>query len=83
MLVFARNHLIIGSDENPLVTIVLIAICLCNPILPPSGVSTGSIYPHCEECNKRGPTTFALASNGKLNLRICEIKEFHDNLFRS
>ena len=44
-------------------------MCLCNPTLPPSGVSTGSIIPHCEECNKRGPITFALESSGKFNLR--------------
>ena len=29
-------------------------------------VSTGSIIPHCDECNNLGPTTFALESNGKL-----------------
>ena len=46
IVVFARNHLTIGMREAPLVTNVLIAICLCRPILPPSGVSTGSIYPH-------------------------------------
>ena len=43
IVVFARNHLIIGTLEAPLVTNVLIAMCLCNPMLPPSGVSTGSM----------------------------------------
>ena len=50
--VLALIHLIIGKDENPLVIEVLIDKCLCNPILPPSGVSTGSINPHCVLCNK-------------------------------
>jgi hypothetical protein len=38
-----KNYIIKGLEENPLVICALIAICLCNPILPPSGVSTGSI----------------------------------------
>ena len=67
--VFERNHLINGQPEYPLVISVLIAICLCRPIFPPSGVSIGSMKPHWEEFNKRGPTTFALASNGKFNFR--------------
>ena len=59
------------------------AKCLCVPILPPSGVSTGSIIPHCDECNNRGPTILALASNGKLIFRRREIYELNDNLFKS
>ena len=27
-------------------------ICLCNPTFPPSGVSNGSIIPHCELCSR-------------------------------
>ena len=50
--VLALIHLIIGYDENPFVIAVLIDICLCKPMLPPSGVSTGSIKPHCVLCNK-------------------------------
>ena len=46
IVVLARNHFIIGKEEYPFVTTVLIDMCLCNPIFPPSGVSTGSIYPH-------------------------------------
>ena len=64
--VLARNHFIKGFADVPLVISVLIDMCLCKPIFPPSGVSTGSIYPHCDACNNLGPTTFALASNGKL-----------------
>ena len=44
--VFSLNHLIIGYAEVPLVTYALIDRCLCNPMLPPSGVSSGSIKPH-------------------------------------
>ena len=57
--------------------------CLCNPTLPPSGVSTGSIIPHCEECNNLGPTTLALESSGKFNFLKWEINELYDNLFKS
>ena len=58
-------------------------MCLCNPIFPPSGVSTGSIYPHWDPCKCLGPTTFALASRGKFNLRNCDIKEFQLKRFKS
>ena len=67
--VFALNHLIIGIEDDPLVIYALIDKCLCNPMLPPSGVSNGSINPHWELFNRRGPTTFALASRGKFILR--------------
>ena len=40
------NQLIIGLLEQFVVTTAEIAICLCKPILPPSGVSTGSMIPH-------------------------------------
>ena len=65
--VFALIHLIIGYDEHPFVIDVLIAKCLCNPTFPPSGVSTGSIMPHCVLCNKWGPTILEVGSNGKLS----------------
>ena len=81
--VLILNHFIIGFPEEPLVINALIDICLCKPILPPSGVSIGSIYPHCEEFKRRGPTTFALASNGKLILRKCEIDVFQLKRFKS
>ena len=67
------SHSIIGLPEHRLVIFAKMAICLCNPILAPSGVSTGSIIPHCEPCNKRGPTILALESKGKLILRISAI----------
>ena len=73
----------IGCADEPHVIYAVIAICLCRPILPPSGVSIGSIKPHCELFNRRGPTTFALASKGKLILRKCEIYVFQLNRFRS
>ena len=69
--------------EVDVVILVEIARCLCSPTLPPSGVSTGSIYPHCEPCNKRGPTTFALASSGKFNFLLCDKAELNDSLFKS
>jgi hypothetical protein len=65
----ALNHLIIGYEENPFVIAVLIDICLCKPTFAPSGVSTGSIIPHCVLCNKCGPTILAVGSKGKLILR--------------
>ena len=62
---FSRGMYIFGSA---LVVIwAPIAIFLCKPILPPSGVSTGSTIPHWVVCKRRGPTTFALASSGKFN----------------
>ena len=63
--------------------IALIAKCLCRPTLPPSGVSTGSIMPHCEPCNNLGPTTLALESKGKLIFLSCDIKELKESLLRS
>ena len=54
--------------------IVLIAKCLCRPTLPPSGVSTGSIMPHCDPCNNLGSTTLALESKGKLIFLSCDTK---------
>ena len=83
ILQLLRNHLIIGADDTAVVILVDIARCLCKPTLPPSGVSTGSIYPHCEPCNNRGPITFALASSGRFNFLLCEIAELYDNLLRS
>ena len=77
------NHLIIGDRENPLVICATILICLCNPMLPPSGVSKKSINPHCEPCNNRGPITFALASNGKLIFLRCANAELNDKRFKS
>ena len=62
---------------------VLIDRCLCNPILPPSGVSTGSINPHWVLCNKWGPTILAVGSNGKLVFLKCEICVNQDNRFKS
>ena len=62
---------------------MLIDKCLCKPILPPSGVSIGSIKPHCDEFNKRGPTTLALESRGKFILRKCEINVYQLNRFKS
>ena len=50
-------------------------------MLPPSGVSTGSIIPHCDPCSKRGPTTLALASRGKFIFLKCAIKELYDKRF--
>ena len=41
-----------------------IAIFLINPELPPSGVSTGHIYPHCVAFNLRGPIILTLESRG-------------------
>ena len=46
-------------------------MCLCNPTLPPSGVSTGSIIPHCDECNNNGPVILALASIDKFTFLSC------------
>ena len=74
--VFTLSHLIKLRPDDPLVIWVLIAICLCRPIFPPSGVSTGSINPHWDEFNRRGPTTFALESKGKFILRKCEINVY-------
>ena len=79
----ARIHFIIGFDDDPLVTYAVIERCLCNPIFPPSGVSMGSIRPHCEEFNNLGPTTLALESNGKFNFLKCEINVYQLNLFKS
>ena len=62
---FSRNHSIIGSLETPRVMYVDKERCLCRPILPPSGVSIGSIYPHWELCNTRGPTNLTLLSKGR------------------
>ena len=42
---FSRNHSIIGSLDTPFDIYVEIERCLCNPILPPSGVSIGSTNP--------------------------------------
>ena len=58
-------------------------MCLCKPILPPSGVSIGSMNPHCDEFNRRGPTTLALESKGKLILRKWEINVFQLKRFKS
>ena len=69
--------------EYPLVICAPKEICLCNPTLPPSGVSTGSIIPHCDECNNLGPTILALESSGKFNLRKCDKKELNDKRFKS
>ena len=77
------SQLIIGLEEQNLVIFVIIARCLCKPILPPSGVSTGSINPHCEECNKRGPTTLALESKGRLTFLRRERAELKDKRLRS
>ena len=70
-------------DEYAFDIVALIAICLCKPIFPPSGVSSGSIIPHCELCNKCGATTFAVGSNGNIIFLKCEINVNHDNLFKS
>ena len=48
-------------------------MCLWNPIFPPSGVSTGSINPHCDPCKSLGFTTFAVESIGKLIFLKCDI----------
>ena len=72
-----------GNPLQPFVICVEIARCLCNPTFPPSGVSSGSIIPHCVEFNKRGPTTLALLSISKFNLRNCEIKELKERRFKS
>ena len=58
-------------------------ICLCKPTLPPSGVSTGSIIPHCEECNNLGPIILAVESNGKLIFLRCDKNELNDKRFKS
>ena len=58
-------------------------MCFCNPILPPSGVSIGSIKPHCDELSKRGPTTLAVESIGKLIFRKWEINVYQLNRFKS
>ena len=50
--------------EYPVVISQETAKCLCNPMFPPSGESTGSINPHCEAFNNLGPTTFAVGSSG-------------------
>ena len=81
--VFALNHLIKGYAEKPFVIDVLIAMCLCNPTFPPSGVSTGSIYPHWEPCNKCGATTLDVGSIGKLIFLKCEINVNQDKRLRS
>ena len=48
--VFSRNHWIMGSrvPVPPLDMWVAMASVLCNPIFAPSGVSMGSMNPHCE-----------------------------------
>ena len=69
--------------EYPFVILATIDICLCNPTFPPSGVSNGSIIPHCEPCNKRGPITFALASIDRFILRLCDSAELKDKRFKS
>ena len=51
-------------------------------MFPPSGLSCGSIIPHCDACNNLGPTTFALESRGKFSLRKCEIAELNDRRFK-
>ena len=43
----------------------------------------GSIMPHCDVCNKLGPTILALASISRLILRKCDKAELYDNLFKS
>ena len=44
--IFSLNHWIINAEETLVVTIAVMVKCLCNPILPPSGVSNGSMNPH-------------------------------------
>ena len=44
--VFMRIHFIMERPDVSFVIYVLIDKCLCKPILPPSGVSIGSINPH-------------------------------------
>ena len=77
------RHLIKGSDLHPKLIIVNIDKFLCNPIFPPSGVSTGQINPQEEECSLRGSIIFAERDKGKFVLLICEIVPKFDNLFKS
>ena len=72
MLAFMRSQLMIGSVGQEVVICANILKCLCSPTFPPSGVSTGSIKHHCEECSSLGPITFALASNGRFIFLRCE-----------
>ena len=46
-------------------------------------MSIGSINPHWDEFNKRGPTTFALESIGKLIFLKCDIKVYQLKRFKS
>ena len=48
-----------GLPEHPLVIIVDVDKCLCNPTFPPSGECKGHNKPYCVECNNLGATTFA------------------------
>ena len=80
---FVLNHSINREEERFVDTAAVIAKCLCNPMLAPSGVSNGSINPHCELFNNRGPTTFDVGSNGKLIFLKCDIKVFQLNRFKS
>ena len=80
------NFLNIGISlyfEYPSVISADIDKCLCNPTLPPSGVSTGSIIPHCEPCSNLGPITFALESNGKFTFLSWDMKELNERRLRS
>ena len=63
--------------------IVETAKCLCRPICPPSGVSTGSIKPHWDECNSLGATTLAVGSMGRLIFLQWDKAELNDNRLRS
>ena len=83
LFLFVCNHSIILSAEVPDVMEAAIDMCLCSPTFPPSGVSSGSIIPHCDEWRWRGATTLALASISRLTLRRCDIAELKVNRFRS
>ena len=72
-----------GCAEHGFVMYAEMARCFCRPMLPPSGLSAGSITPHCDPCSWRGPVTLALASIGRFNLRRCEMKELYDSRFKS
>ena len=83
MPIISRIHFIIGCPENPVVMWHISVMFLCNPQFAPSGVSTGSIIPHCELCNRRGLIDFEDESIGKFILRNPEINELYESRLAS
>ena len=75
--VFLLNQLKTDSTAEPGVILAAIAKCLCKPAWAPSGVSTGSMIPHCEPCNFRmsAGTLVPVLETVKFSLRKCAINE--------